>query len=36
MKEIYEKLRERLDHFATGYPATENGVEIGILNLKLL
>jgi len=31
MKDIYEKLRERLDDLATGYPATENGVEIRIL-----
>ena len=31
MKDVYEKLRERLDDLATGYPATENGVEIRIL-----
>jgi len=31
MKDIYEKLRKRLDDLATGYPATENGVEIRIL-----
>ncbi len=31
MKDIYEKLRERLDDLATGYPAAENGVEIRIL-----
>jgi electron transport complex protein RnfB len=31
MKDIYQKLRERLDDLATGYPATDNGVEIRIL-----
>ena len=31
MKGIYEKLRERLDDLATGYPATESGVELRIL-----
>jgi Na+-translocating ferredoxin:NAD+ oxidoreductase subunit B len=31
MNEIYEKLRDRLEMMATGYPATANGVEIKIL-----
>lgn len=31
MTDIYSKLRERLDEIATGYPATESGVEIRIL-----
>lgn len=31
MKDIYERLRGRLDDLATGYPATESGVEIRIL-----
>lgn len=31
MKDIYERLRERLNDLATGYPATESGVEIRIL-----
>ena len=31
MKGPYEKLRERMDDFGTGYPATESGVEIRIL-----
>lgn len=31
MADIYEKLRERLDTLATGYPATPGGVEIRIL-----
>jgi len=31
MKDVYERLRDRLDDLATGYPATESGVEISIL-----
>ena len=31
MKDIYERLRDRLEMMATGYPATANGVEIKIL-----
>ncbi len=31
MDTIYEKLRQRLDDMATGYPATETGLEIKIL-----
>jgi Na+-translocating ferredoxin:NAD+ oxidoreductase subunit B len=31
MNDIYEKLRERLDNMATGYPITKSGVEIEIL-----
>ncbi|HXK48714.1 MAG TPA: 4Fe-4S ferredoxin, partial [Deltaproteobacteria bacterium] len=31
MADIYEQLRIRLDEMATGYPATEGGVEIRIL-----
>ena len=31
MKDIHEKLRDRLEAMATGYPATANGVEIKIL-----
>jgi Na+-translocating ferredoxin:NAD+ oxidoreductase subunit B len=31
MDDIYEKLRQRLDDMATGYPATPNGIEIRIL-----
>jgi electron transport complex protein RnfB len=31
MADIYEKLRERLDEMATGYPATDSGVEIRLL-----
>ncbi|PKN18074.1 MAG: 4Fe-4S ferredoxin [Deltaproteobacteria bacterium HGW-Deltaproteobacteria-6] len=31
MSNIYEKLRDRLEMMATGYPATANGVEIKIL-----
>lgn len=31
MADIYEQLRARLDEMATGYPATEGGVEIRIL-----
>ncbi len=31
MKDLYERLRDRLDDLATGYPATESGVEISIL-----
>jgi ferredoxin len=31
MNDIYEKLRDRLEMMATGYPATANGVEIKIL-----
>lgn len=30
-EEIYEKLRERLDDMATGFPATAEGIEISIL-----
>ena len=31
MADMYERLRERLDAMATGYPATPGGVEIRIL-----
>lgn len=31
MNELYLKLRDRLDEMATGYPATESGVEVRIL-----
>ena len=31
MENIYEKLRARLDDLATGYPATENKIEIRLL-----
>jgi Pyruvate/2-oxoacid:ferredoxin oxidoreductase delta subunit len=31
MSEIYSKLRERLDTYSLGFPATESGVEINIL-----
>lgn len=31
MEDIYEQLRQRLDDMATGFPPTENRVEISIL-----
>jgi NAD-dependent dihydropyrimidine dehydrogenase PreA subunit len=31
MTDIYEKLRQRLDDMATGFPATKSGIEIKIL-----
>ena len=31
MNDIHEQLRDRLEKMATGYPATENGVELKIL-----
>jgi ferredoxin len=31
MENVYEKLRKRLDDMATGYPATQSGIEIKIL-----
>jgi ferredoxin len=31
MSDVYERLRERLDDFASGYPATASGIEIKIL-----
>jgi Na+-translocating ferredoxin:NAD+ oxidoreductase subunit B len=31
MGDIYEKLRDRLDSFSTGYPATKDGVEVKLL-----
>ncbi len=31
MSDVYEKLRQRLDDMATGFPATQNGVELKIL-----
>ncbi len=31
MEDVYERLRNRLDDLAAGYPATESGVEIYIL-----
>jgi hypothetical protein len=31
MNDIHERLRDRLEMMATGYPATANGVEIKIL-----
>ncbi len=30
--EIYEKLREQLDQYSTGFPKTESGIELKILN----
>ncbi len=30
-EKIYEKLREQLDHYSIGYPASESGVEMAIL-----
>ncbi len=31
MSDLYEKLRQRLDDMGTGYPATQNGIELKIL-----
>ncbi len=31
MSDVYERLRERLDDFASGYPTTESEIEIKIL-----
>ncbi len=31
MSDVYERLRERLDDFASGFPTTESGIEIKIL-----
>ncbi len=31
MPDIYDRLRDRLDEMATGYPATTSGAEIRIL-----
>ena len=31
MQNVYERLRERLDDMAVGFPATESGVEMRIL-----
>lgn len=31
MNNIYERLRERLETMASGYPETQNGVELKIL-----
>jgi ferredoxin len=31
MSDLYRRLRERLDDFASGYPTTESGIEIKIL-----
>jgi ferredoxin len=31
MADVYQKLRKRLDDMATGYPATESGIEMKIL-----
>ena len=31
MESIYEKVRERLDKFPQGFPKTESGVELEIL-----
>jgi NAD-dependent dihydropyrimidine dehydrogenase PreA subunit len=31
MKDVYKRLRERLDDLATGFPSTESGVEVRIL-----
>jgi electron transport complex protein RnfB len=31
MVDVYERLRSRLDEMATGYPATQSGVEISLL-----
>ncbi len=30
-KDIYSRLREQLDHYSVGFPATRSGVEIKIL-----
>ncbi len=30
-EKIYEKLREQLDQYSVGYPASESGVEMAIL-----
>ena len=31
MNRVYERLRDRLETMASGYPATQNGVELKIL-----
>ena len=31
MKDLYEKLRERLDTFSSGYPKTDSGIELRII-----
>jgi len=31
MSNVYGRLRKQLDDFASGYPTTENGIEIKIL-----
>ncbi|MEK6654627.1 MAG: hypothetical protein AABY92_05710, partial [Thermodesulfobacteriota bacterium] len=31
MNDVYERLRQRLDDMATGFPATPSGIEIKIL-----
>ena len=31
MNDVYDRLRERMDDFSTGYPKTDSGVEIRIL-----
>ncbi len=31
MKYLYEKLRDRLDRFSSGYPKTDSGIELKIL-----
>jgi electron transport complex protein RnfB len=31
MAEVYEKLRERLDMFPQGFPKTQSGVELEVL-----
>ena len=33
MAEVYEKLRERLDMFPQGFPKTQSGVELEILQV---
>ena len=30
-KDVYQRLRERLDEYALGFPATESGVELKLL-----
>ena len=35
MAEVYKKLRERLDMFPQGFPKTQSGVELEILEIYL-
>ena len=34
IEKIYKKLRKHLDSFPVGYPKTESGVELKILDLE--